>query len=419
MSWPDDWTRGRGSRPDDPDSERTRVMPGYRPDYPDPGYRDPGYRDPGYRDQRYPDPGYDEPEYGDYEQEPEEPPGRRGRGGRTGRTSRRGGWGRRLRLTLVIVLVLILGAVIGTYFYVDSHLTKVDALADYQGRPAATPGQDYLIVGSDSREGLSAAERRELRTGSAQGRRTDTIMLLHTGDSGATLVSLPRDSYVQIPAYVDGQGRRRNAQRNKLNAAYSLGGPQLLARAVEQATDIRLDHYLEIGFGGFVGVVDSVGGVQLCLDRAIEDAKSGADLRAGCQQAGGAEALSYVRARSFDPRSDLGRVERQQQFLRALTKEIASPAVLLNPFQFVPVMNAGLDAVTVDDGSGPIDLLRLFWNMRKLSGGDGVTTTVPVADPDFRPGGGVGSAVRWDADGAEALFGALRQDSQVTQPAAR
>ena len=414
MNWPEDWTRGGGSRPGGPDSDRTRVMPGYQPGggRPGPG-RQPGYQPdqdrgygPGY------DAGYEQGYEPDYEPEygpggPEGPP--------PGRRYRATNWPRRLRRIVAVLLVLLLAAAVGLYFYVDSHLDRVDALADYQGRPAATPGQDWLIVGSDSREGLSKAERKALKTGSAEGRRTDTIMMLHIGDAGATLVSLPRDSYVQIPAHTDSNGKRRSAQRNKLNAAYSFGGPQLLARTVEQATGIRLDHYLEIGFGGFVDRVDSVGGVRLCLDKAIKDKKSGANLRAGCQEVGGPQSLAFVRARSFDPRSDLGRVERQQQFLRALTKEIASPGVLLNPFQFFPVMNASLAAVTVDEDSGPFDLLRLFWNMRKLSGGDGVTTTVPVADPDFRPGG-IGSTVRWDRDGASALFGALRTDSKVTPP---
>ena len=392
MSWPEDWTRGArppgGSRPANGEYERTRVLPGYHQDYApaDPAARPapPGPAGP-----------------------PQGPPPRKAY-----RTRR---WPRLLRIGLALALVLLLGTVIGVYFYVNSHLQRVDALADYSGRPAATPGQDWLIVGSDSREGLSREERRRLRTGQAVGRRTDTIMMLHIGDNGATLVSLPRDSYVPIPAYTDSQGKRRDAQRNKLNAAYAFGGPQLLARSVEQATGIRLDHYMEIGLGGFVGVVDSLGGVDLCLDKAIKDAKSGANLPAGCQELTGPQALSFVRARSFDPRSDLGRVERQQQFLRALTKRIATPSVLLNPFQFFPVMNASLEAITVDEDSGPFDLLRLFWNMRKLSGGEGVTTTVPVADPDFRPGG-IGSSVRWDREGAEALFGALRTDSKVSQP---
>jgi LCP family protein required for cell wall assembly len=397
MSWPEDWTRGAGSGPRDPDFERTRVLPDYPPDdVVAAANRAPAA--PVRPDRPGPPPA--RPEY----------PGRPPAPYRTRR------WPRRLRIGLLLFLVLLLVAGVSLYFYVSSHLNRVDALADYQGRPAATPGQDWLVVGSDSREGLSAQQRRQLRTGSAVGRRTDTIMLLHIGDHGATLVSLPRDSYVSIPAYTDSKGKRHSAQKNKLNAAYSFGGPQLLARTVENATDIRLDHYLEIGFGGFVQIVDAVDGVDLCLDKAIKDKDAGANLKAGCQRMTGPQALSFVRARHFDPRQDLGRVERQQEFLRALTKRIARPGVLLNPFTFFPVMNASLAAVTVDNDSGPFDLLRLFWSMRKLSGGDGVTTTVPVADPNFRPGGGIGSAVKWDDNGAEALFGALRRDSQVSQP---
>ena len=116
------------------------------------------------------------------------------------------------------------------------------------------------------------------------------------------LISIPRDSYLAIP----------NHGKNKVNAAYALGGPKLLEQTVEQNTGLRIDGYLEIGFGGFVNVVDAVGGVEMCLPTAIKDRDSHIDLPKGCQTLNGVKALGYVRMRKADPRGDLGRVERQR-----------------------------------------------------------------------------------------------------------
>jgi LCP family protein required for cell wall assembly len=305
-----------------------------------------------------------------------------------------GRWFRRLALVLLLVLALLVGMV----FFFYSRIDKIDALQDYAGRPAATPGQDWLLVGSDSREGLSAEERKRLTTGSAQGRRTDTIILLHRASKGgaATMVSLPRDSYVPIP----GHGR------NKLNAAFAFGGAPLLVRTVETVTGIRIDHYTEIGFGGFVGVVDAIGGVQLCPPKAIKDKKSGLNVQAGCQEMDGPTSLAYVRARYFDPKGDLGRVQRQQQFLSAIFARSSSVGVLLNPFRLVGLGNAATKALTVDQDDGVVDLLRFGLAMRAVSGDKGTKTTVPVADPNFRTP--AGSAVRWDRPAARRLFDSLR-----------
>lgn len=315
---------------------------------------------------------------------------------------------RRLLWVLGAALLALVLLLVGLLLFVNSRLDRVDALRDYAGRPAATPGRDYLLVGSDSRAGLSREQRRELHTGATEGRRTDTIMLLHVPEGGGrtTLVSLPRDSYVEIPAFGD-----RPASRNKLNAAYSFGGARLLARTVEQATGIRLDDYVEIGFGGFVELTDAVGGVELCPKQAIEDARSGLNVRKGCQEMDGPTALGYVRARYSDPRGDLGRVERQREFLGAVGERVASPGVLLNPFRLWGVTDAGLDSLRVDEDTGPIDLFRLFLRMRELAAGDAATTTVPVADPNFATD--VGSTVLWDEEGAAELFAALREDRPV------
>ena len=302
--------------------------------------------------------------------------------------------GRIIGLVLIGLLVLL---IVG-YFILDARLNRIVELAHSGDRPAATPGQDWLLVGSDSREGLSAGERRRLSTGSAGGQRTDTMMLLHipSGGGKATLVSLPRDSYVPIP----GHGR------NKLNAAYAFGGPRLLVQTVESVTGIRIDHYMEIGFGGFVGVVDAVGGVHLCVKESIDDPKAGLDIRAGCQDLDGGEALGYVRTRAT-ARADLDRVQRQREFLGAVLDKSASPGTLLNPFRSVPLAFSATDAVAVDNGTHLFDLARLGLAMR----GDPITLTVPIAGTPTLSG--VGSVVEWDRPNALRLFNALQDDQQV------
>jgi LCP family protein required for cell wall assembly len=310
---------------------------------------------------------------------------------------RRPRWGRRVGAALLVVLALLLGLAV----WVDLRLQRVDALTDYAERPAATPGADWLIVGSDSREGLSAEQRRRLGTGQAAGRRADTMMLLHIPRSGPpTLVSLPRDSYVPIP----GRGR------NKLNAAYAFGGPRLLAQTIEQVTDIRIDHYMEIGFDGFASVVDAVGGVRICVKEPINDPNAALKLKAGCQELNSKQALGYVRTRA-STRGDLDRVERQREFLGALIDKATSPGVILNPFRNLRLMLNGTNAVAVDDGDHIWSLARVPFAMRSISGGGGIATTVPVAGTQTVSG--AGSVVLWDREKALALFDALRQDRSV------
>jgi LCP family protein required for cell wall assembly len=300
---------------------------------------------------------------------------------------RRPRWGRRIG---VLFLVLAL-AVVGFGLYIDQSLDRTAALpAD---SIASSSGTNWLVVGSDSREGLSEQEQQQLATGDDPGQRTDTIMLVHSGSSGSVLVSLPRDSWVEIP----GQGR------GKLNAAYAFGGPELLVRTVEGATGLEIDHYAEIGFGGFVGAVDAVGGVELCVSEAISDPKAALDIQAGCQELDGPTALGYVRTRATAG-SDFDRVERQRELLSALVRKATGPTTLLNPFRMVPLSTAMADAIVVDESDHVWHLAGLGWAMRGLSGGNGITTTVPVAGVGNEGGQ---SVVRWDRERALALFDSL------------
>ncbi|MFJ5729976.1 LCP family protein [Streptomyces paradoxus] len=332
------------------------------------------------------------------------------RGGRGSRNPRRqAGRGRRyLRNAVVLSSVLVLGGA-GTYVWADTRLNQEVDLGALGARVPAGEGTNYLVVGSDSREGLSEQDRKDLNTGSAEGRRTDSVILLHTGANGTTMLSLPRDSWVTLPPYVDPDtGRSYRAAPDKLNAAFSLGGPDLLVRTVERNTGVRIDHYAEIGFAGFVGVVDAVGGVDLCLDRPVRDKDSGANLPAGCQTLDGAEALAFVRQRKQEAQGDLGRTRNQQRFLAALARKAATPSTLADPSKSFPTLDAGLDTLIVDEGTELADLMGLFEALRKATGGGGRRLNVPVADPDLRTS--KGSAVKWDDRRARALFDALRED---------
>ncbi|MGA5135682.1 LCP family protein [Streptomyces azureus] len=332
---------------------------------------------------------------------------RDGRGSRNPR--RRAGRGRRFLRTAAVLSSVLLLAGAGTYVWADSRLNQQVDLGTLSGRVPRGEGTNYLVVGSDSREGLSQQDRKELNTGSAEGRRTDSVILLHTGANGTTMLSLPRDSWVTLPPYVDPDtGRSYRAAPNKLNAAFSLGGPGLLVRTVERNTGVHIDHYAEIGFAGFVGVVDAVGGVGLCLDKPVRDEDSGADLPAGCQTLDGAEALAFVRQRKQEAQGDLGRTRNQQEFLAALARKAATPSTLADPSKTFPSLRAGLDTLIVDESTELPDLMSLFEAMRKAASGGGRQLNVPVADPDLRTP--QGSAVRWDDRRARALFTALRED---------
>ncbi|NLG46827.1 MAG: LCP family protein [Gordonia sp.] len=248
-------------------------------------------------------------------------------------------------------------------FYYDSKLHRVDALSSYAGRVADTPGTNWLIVGTDSRAGLTDQQKENLATGDADGARTDTIMMAHLPPSGKPmLISIPRDLYVPIP----GMGS------HKINAAFNNGGAKLLVQTVEEFSGVRIDHYVEIGFGGFDQLVEAVGGVEMCLDKPLRDPKAGLKLKAGCQTLNGAQALGLVRTRAF-PNADLERVVNQRKFLAALMSRATSPAVLLNPFRVFPFVSGAVDAVTVDTGD---HLWNLAWLAFKIKG-DPITTTVP------------------------------------------
>ena len=300
----------------------------------------------------------------------------------------------------IVLAYLVFYIILGVH--AASSLDKLPASANVA--MADTAGTNWLLVGSDSREGLTKEERKELSTGKDEGtQRTDTIMLIHIDDSGkSTLVSLPRDSYVTIPAHTALDGSSIEDRKNKINTAYGKGGVPLLVETVERNTGLHIDHYMEVGFKGIRDITNAVGGVNMCIPADVTDKNSGLNLLAGCQELDGKDALAYVRMRYADPKGDLGRVERQQQYLSSVMKKVGTAPVLLNPISMWQLVNAGTESVNVGDSDSIMDIGRLARAMRGLSNGSGTLTTVPVSDADATTA--AGSSVIWDEAAARELF---------------
>ncbi|MEZ5096625.1 MAG: LCP family protein [Nocardioides sp.] len=296
---------------------------------------------------------------------------------------------RRFRLGWVKLLVLLwVVFLVAVPWWAWTRVDKVAAFPDGD-RPAEQPGTTYLLVGSDSREGLSKAERRRLGTGNAGGQRTDTIMLLHTGDGPDLLLSIPRDSLVDIP----GHGR------TKINAAFAYGGPKLLVQTIEDNTGIRIDHYVEIGLGGFVNVVDAVGGVQICPTEAMKDPLANLDIKKGCQDADGVTALGYARSRHTSQLGDIDRARHQREVFSAVGHKAVAPWSVLNPVRYTRLWSAATN-LRISSGTGPVDLGRFAWAMVHVTGQSGLTCGVPIRS----------LAVEWDRERSQQLFKRVIQD---------
>ena len=273
-------------------------------------------------------------------------------------------------------LLVIVGSGYGWFAYrtFGSAVTTVAGVTDHT--TAAGQEQNILLVGDDHRPAnASAQELAQLSTGQDGGSsNTDTMMVLHVpaGGGAPTVVSLPRDSWVDIPGH--GKG--------KLNSAFGLGaasgggdsgGMALLVQTVQNLTGLTIDHFVRVSLLGFYQVAQVLGPVQVCLNTAVDDPYSGTDLPAGVSTLNAKQALSFVRQRHGLPRGDLDREVRQQYFLAAELRKVTSTGVLLNPSKLSSLLTAVGSAVQTDPG---LDLLQLAAEAPQLSG---VTfTTIPV-----------------------------------------
>ncbi|MFB6483307.1 LCP family protein [Streptomyces virginiae] len=319
-------------------------------------------------------------------------------------------WGRRIKIGSIVLVSALLVTTVGTYFWADSKVRREVDLSKVIERPKEGDCTTYLIVGSDSREGMSDEEKKKLHTGSAEGKRTDSMMILAKCSSGNTMISLPRDSDVEIPSFVGSEsGKKFPAQgrRVKLNAAYAEDGPELLVRTVEHNTGLRIDHYAEIGFAGFANIVDALGGVELDIEKGFKDEKSGADFQAGKQTLNGEQSLAFVRTRYAFAESDLQRTKNQQKFLSALASQAATPSTIVNPFALYPMLGAGLDTLIVDKDMGLWDMGQMFFAMKGVNGGEGVSMNMPIS-------GQRGGNLVWDKAKVQQLVKEIQNDEKVT-----
>ncbi|MGW2087384.1 LCP family protein [Streptomyces sp. NPDC001880] len=339
------------------------------------------------------------------------PPQRRSR-----KQDERPRWGMRM-VTGLSVLVLGAGGV--GHAVVTSLATgidRIDPFKDMKNRPPAGNGMNLLLVGTDGRDRITPAEKKKYRLGGAPCHCTDTLMLVHLSadKERASIVSLPRDSYAEVPEHTDrNTGEQHAAHPQKLNAAYAEGGPSLTVRTVEHMTGVKVDHYLEVDFTSFMKTVDTLGGVKICTARPMKDSYTGLDLAAGTHELDGGQALQYVRSRHIDGASDLGRMQRQQKFLASLIKQATSSGVLLNPVKFRDVASTMLGSVRADKGFGTEQMLELGQAMRDFSPASSEFASVPMENVSY-PVKGIGSTVKWDEAKSKKLFQTLREDKPLT-----
>ncbi|MGW8456509.1 LCP family protein [Streptomyces niveus] len=341
---------------------------------------------------------------------------------RTARARRRNGrprWGMRVATTLSVLVLGAGGIGHAIVTSLDTGIGRVDPFKDMKNRPDGGHGMNILLVGTDGRDKITKEERQKYRLGGAPCRCTDTIMLVHVSEDRerASVVSLPRDSYAELPAHTDAtSGDKHGPHPVKLNAAYSEGGPHLTVRTVESMTGVKINHYLEVDFTSFMKTVDSLGGVEICTAKPLKDSHTGLDLDAGTHKLDGGQALQYVRSRYLDGSSDLGRMQRQQRFMAALINQATSSGVLLNPVKLRGVTSTMLDSVRADKGFGTEEMLALGKAMRDFTPASSEFTSVPVAERGF-PVKGIGSTLKWDPEKSRKLFRALREDKPLTPSA--
>ncbi|MBC7276315.1 LCP family protein [Nocardioides sp.] len=416
------WAYGGGQPAPSSGPEPTNVMPtvgrphagspppppprgGYDRPLPEPGQiaPTPGYAQQGY-DQGYQQSGWSQPsEYGGGNGGYGGPGGpgdgygggRGGRGGRTPKPKKRHPFRRFVAIVMIPVLILV-GAVAWIGISAWNKVDKVPYEPTAGERPADQPGKTYLIVASDSREGLTAKEKKKLSTGDAAGSRTDTIKLLHTGAGKTIVVTLPRDSIVPIPGHGE----------TKINAAFAYGGPELLVQTIEQNTGVRIDGYVEIGMGGLARLVDGVGGIEICPKKDMKDPKAGLDIQKGCQEVDGVTALAYSRSRYAAEAGDLGRGANQTEVISAIGKKATNPATLLNPFKLAE-MGEGAAGLKVGEGMSVIGGAQFLWAFKALAGGSAMTCGVPIRD----------FAVNWRKEDALTMFGHIKNDTVDDIPA--
>jgi LCP family protein required for cell wall assembly len=339
-------------------------------------------------------------------------------------------------LTLGVTgLTLVLAATgYALYRHYNGQITRVairlpapsghaSAASTPQAVTPADGSQNFLLMGSDSRA-FTGGQVYNVAPGSAAyvtGQRSDVVMLLHipAGGAQATVVSFPRDSWVTIPSYVDAKGVAHAAVPAKLNAAFSLGGAPLLVSTIESLTGLHIDHFASVNFPGFQGMVNAVGGLNVCVASTRHDTNSGDFLTAGLHHIDGVQALALVRDRESFPNQDLGRIKDQEYFLSVMLHKVLSAGTLTNPLKLNGFLNVATKSLTVDTGLSLGDMRTLASRFGHLGSADLTFETVPVASDNYQVTSSVygnlkQSAVELDPAGSAQLFASLALASPTT-----
>lgn len=311
------------------------------------------------------------------------------------------------------VAVLVLVVALGLWWYASSKIDEIDVPALDDGPTldeVSAAGEivdtlNVLVVGNDTREGLTEEQLQALGTTDDGGQLTDTIMLVQISPQReqAVVVSFPRDLRVTYP----GEGNV------KINSVRARGGPDALVRVVQDFTGVDLDHYVEIDMAGFLRLADALGGVEVCLDQPLVDEFAGVDMVAGCQVVDSYDALGFVRSRRVATEQfgadDFGRIAKQQYYLRQAMSQATRLGTLVNPVKVKNLIDAVASAVTTDRALGLTDMYRIANTLKGLTADDVMLRTVPgfVRTEEGQ------SFVIAEPEQAEALFQALREGGDL------
>jgi LCP family protein required for cell wall assembly len=282
-------------------------------------------------------------------------------------------------VAIAMPILLLLG-LLGGYLWAKSVFDKIERV-DTQGTLAdggLGSGTNYLLVGSDTREGVDGGEGGITDGDFPSGQRSDTMVILHTGSDGTKLLSIPRDLYVEIAD---------TGESGKINGAFNGGAPRLI-QTISDNLDIPIQRYVEVDFVSFGGLVDALGGITIDFPNPAYDTNTGLMItEAGPQKLNGEQALQYVRSRHYhevingvdqgeDPTADLGRIQRQQAFLHAVFEKLGNTK---NPLTLARTLSSTADGLRIDDEMGLFDAIRLAWTLR---GGLNPETLVLPTTPD-------------------------------------
>ena len=322
--------------------------------------------------------------------------------------------------TSFTLLLGVSAGALATYAYqkYNGQLKRVNALqlhdTNIRKPQLQLNAENFLIIGSDTRAGQGVGY------GNEAGARSDTTILVHlsAGHRRATIISFPRDSWVQIPSCKAADGSVVAAHQELFNSAFSVGGPTCTIATVQLLTGLAVTHFIEIDFSGFKDIVNALGTVTMCSPVAVDDPESKLHLHPGNNPLDGTQALAYVRARyTIGDGSDLGRIKRQQMFLGTVLRKALSGSLLSDPIALTHFLDAATKAITIDRGTTFGDLRKLATSLSGLNPKRVVFYTAPIANRDYSPPGTAYSGkVQLDAAKGRVLYDSIINDTDLVTP---